>query len=228
MSSEKYNLNKMVQSLSESQILSNYAAYSKLLIATALPNQKAGVESLLSHLENRLALCPGSSKIAYHNAFPGGLVDHSLRVAKLAKQFVTGMQMTGIPIARLIFACLLHDLGKIGDERDEYYIPQTNDWLRGKGEPYQINPAIRYMATQQRSVYLCQHYGIQLSHEQYLAILLNDGQYSKDNAAYAMKEPELAIVLHTVDLLATKIEKGEFVKSQDSEFDSTELDIICK
>lgn len=200
--------------LSEKQILENFEGFKKLLFATALPGQKVGVEHILDRLETRIALCPGSSKTAYHACYPGGLVEHSLRVARLGKKLLTGMEITSIDKKAFVFACLLHDIGKVGDERDEYYVPQTNDWLKGKGEPYQINPKIRYMATQQRSVYLCQYYGIPLSHEQYLAILLNDGQYSKDNSAYAMREPEMATILHMADLIATKKEKGEFIDTE--------------
>jgi hypothetical protein len=36
--------------------------------------------AMLSDLDERLCLCPASAKKDFHGAFPGGLVDHSLRV----------------------------------------------------------------------------------------------------------------------------------------------------
>ena len=89
----------------------------------------------------RLAVCPASTRDSHHSAFPGGLVDHSLRVLanalKITKAF--GWEL---PKDSLIIGCLFHDLGKVGDVENDYYVPQDSDWHRNKlGEFYKINEA---------------------------------------------------------------------------------------
>ena len=43
--------------------------------------------------------------------------------------------------------------------------------------------------------------------DEYLAILLHDGQYITQNEAYKFREPVLAIILHHVDIEAVHYEK---------------------
>jgi hypothetical protein len=96
----------------------------------------------------------------------------------------------------------------VGDESSDYYLPQTDSWRVDKlGEVYTHNRSMQYMTVPDRGVWLCQHFGLRLTKEEFLAIKLNDGQYAEENAPYKMKEPSLAIVVHTADLLAPREEK---------------------
>lgn len=165
---------------------------------------------MCDELGERLATCPASSRLSHHNAFPGGLVDHSLRVLgnafKLCKAF--GWDSV-VSKESLIVGCLFHDFGKLGDTQKDYYVPQDSDWHRDKlGEIYKINDDMQYMTVPDRGVFLLQHYGVKLSRDETLAILLNDGQYADDNKPYRMKEPLLADVVHIADVISTKQEKG--------------------
>lgn len=163
---------------------------------------------MVEALGERLALCPASGKRDYHNAFPGGLVDHSLRVLGNAMR-LAGAFGWKIPRDSLILACLFHDLGKVGDHENDYYVPQTDQWRVDKlGEEYTYNKDIQYMTVPDRGIFLCQHFGLKLKQDELLAIRLNDGQYADENAAYKLKEPMLADVVHMADLISTKQEKG--------------------
>lgn len=163
---------------------------------------------MVDALGERLALCPASGKRDYHNAFPGGLVDHSLRVLGNAMR-LAGAFGWKIPKDSLIIACLFHDLGKVGDHESDYYIPQTDQWRVDKlGEEYTFNKDIQYMTVPDRGIFLCQHFGLKLKQDELLAIRLNDGQYAEENGAYKLKEPMLADVVHMADLISTKQEKG--------------------
>lgn len=163
---------------------------------------------MVEALGERLALCPASGKKDFHNAFPGGLVDHSLRVLGNAMRLSSAFGWK-IPRDSLIIACLFHDLGKVGDHEHDYYVPQTDQWRVDKlGEEYTFNKELKFMTVPDRGVFLCQHFGIKLAHDEMLAILLNDGQYADDNAPYKMKEPMLADVVHMADLISTKQEKN--------------------
>jgi hypothetical protein len=182
------------------------------MFCTKLGDRTEVVGVMLDELETRMALCPASSRLDRHLAVPGGLVDHSLRVLGnatiLAKTFFADAKISK---ESLILTCLFHDLGKIGIEGDDagnYYLPQDSSWHREKlGETYKQNRDILFMPHSHRSVYLLQHYGVKLTNEEFVAILIHDGQYSEDNKAYSMKEPPLATVISEADLLATKQEK---------------------
>jgi hypothetical protein len=63
-------------------------------------------------------------------------------------------------------------------------------------------PAIREM-----SLFLLQHFGIQMSYEEWEAILLNDGQAVEANRSYSMNETPLALLIHQADRLSCQQEK---------------------
>jgi len=191
--------------LTPEEITTNFEKYRSFL--EKLGDRSESALSMVDALGERLALCPASSRKEYHAAFPGGLVDHSLRVLsnalKLCKTF--GWD---VPRESLIIGCLFHDLGKVGDESSDYYLPQTDSWRVDKlGEVYTHNRSMQYMTVPDRGVWLCQHFGLRLTKEEFLAIKLNDGQYDETNAPYKMKEPLLADVVHQADLISTKQEK---------------------
>lgn len=197
-------------SLTPEDIASNFDKYRSFM--EKLGDRSEPALALVDHLGERLALCPASSRKEFHAAFPGGLVDHSLRVLSNALKICKAFNYD-ISRESLIIGCLLHDLGKCGDLDDDYYVPQTDSWRAEKlGETYTRNSKLQYMTVPHRGVWLCQHFGLRLTQEEFLAIVLNDGQYDEVNAPYKMKEPNLAIVVHMADLLATREEKEKPAK----------------
>ena len=92
--------------------------------------------------QERIMLMPAAHKKEYHSAFPGGYVDHVNRVVRCAlKQYELwkeeGADMSTFTLEELVFSAINHDLGKMGDEENESYIPQTDQWRRDKlGEDY--------------------------------------------------------------------------------------------
>lgn len=196
-------------SLTPEDIAANFDKYRSFM--EKLGDRSEAALALVDHLGERLALCPASSRKEYHNAFPGGLVEHSLRVLtnalKLCKTF--GWDL---PKESLIIGALLHDIGKVGDHEQDYYIPQDSDWHRDKlGEMYKHNKSMQYMTVPDRGVWLCQHFGLKLTQAEFLAIKLNDGQFDETNAPYKMKEPRLADAVHIADVISTKQEKESAV-----------------
>lgn len=193
-------------SLTPEEIESNWRKMLSLLekCGDRAPAALAMVEAL----GERLALCPASAKRDYHNAFPGGLVDHSLRVLGNAMRLAAAFGWK-IPKDSLIIAALFHDIGKVGDHEKDFYISQTDQWRVDKlGEEYTYNKDIQYMTVPDRGIFLCQHFGLKLSQDEMLAVRLNDGQYADENAPYKLKEPMLADIVHIADLISTKQEKG--------------------
>ena len=89
------------------------------------------------------------------------------------------------------------------------YIPQDSSWHREKlGEMYKYNPEIPFMPVAVRSIFTLTQYGIALSHEEYVAILIHDGWILEENRKFIFKEPTLAMVLQMADYIATKQEKN--------------------
>ncbi len=55
----------------------------------------------------------------------------------------------------LVFSALNHDLGKMGDEHNDAYIPQDDQWRRDKlGEDYKFNDRLEFMSVPDRSLHL--------------------------------------------------------------------------
>lgn len=199
--------------LTAEQIEQNYNKFRSL--CEKLGDRSEFALRLVDSLGEKLALCPASSRMDYHLAIPGGLVDHSLRVLQNALLYTKTFGWS-IPRDSLIISCLFHDIGKLGlPDNDgnfvDYYVPQDSDWHREKlGEMYKYNKDMTYMKTAQRSVFLCQYFGLNLKTDEYLAILLNDGFAVDDNKSHCLKEPLLAHVVMNADYISTRQEKGEF------------------
>lgn len=191
-------------SLTAEEIEANYNKVQSL--CSNLGERSKHALNLVESLGERLALCPASGRKDYHNAFPGGLLDHSLRVLGNAIQLKKTFGWK-IPKESLIISCLFHDLGKVGDHNNDYYV-NAEDWQQKRGELYTYNKNMQYMSVPHRSVFLCQHYGLVLTQDEFLAILLNDGFVIDENKPYCLKEPLLAHVVMTADYLSTRQEKN--------------------
>jgi hypothetical protein len=168
---------------------------------------------------DRLMLMPAAHKKEYHNAFPGGYVEHVLRVIRCAiKQAELwndeGCDMSTFTIEELVFSALNHDLGKMGDEEQESYIPQTDNWRREKlGEDYMFNTKVPFASVPDRGLFMLQSHGISYTFNEMITIQTHDGLYDKANEKYLMSYmPEqkprtsLPFILHQADLMAARIE----------------------
>src|SRR4051812_7305779 len=130
--------------LTPDEIEANYLKFRAL--CEKVGDRSEALVGMVDALGERLALCPASGRLSYHLACPGGLVDHSLRVLKnafaLAKTFNYDVSKPS-----LIIGSLFHDIGKVGDVNDDYYVPQASDWHREKlGEMYKHNENIPYLS----------------------------------------------------------------------------------
>jgi hypothetical protein len=167
-------------------------------------------DHMFRKIGERLAAAPASAKVHYHNCFPGGLIEHSLRVYNnlnyLSKKFLPGVSENSLAIV-----ALFHDLGKVGDLEQDYFLPQDNEWRnQNLGEYYIHNPNLLFMDTAQRSIWLLNTFGVPLTQEEYQAILIHDGQYIEANKRYSHKECMLALLLHQADMIACKQEQARW------------------
>lgn len=190
----------------------NFAVFKKFIERT---NFSIEATALVDHFAERLAIAPASSRLQYHSAIPGGLVSHSLRVLKTAKKIALALNYSDLDESSLIISCLFHDIGKVGDLENDYYTPETSQWHIDRGMVYKRNENIRFMTINDRSLWLVSHFGMKLSKEEWLAIRLNDGQYTEENSAYKMNEGSLPLLVHQADRLSCEQEKEIMIAGEE-------------
>lgn len=157
---------------------------------------------------------PASSKKEYHGCYPGGLAKHNLNVVNALFSIVEACEL-GIDTESICVAGLLHDIGKtINTDLKPYYVPETENWKKERGEMYSRNEGSIFLPTHQRSIWLIHRFEFCLSPDEYQAILLNDGQYLAENKVYANRECELAKLVHMADNIALIKEKREETKKK--------------
>jgi len=124
------------------------------------------------------------------------------------------MDRSTFTIEELIFSAINHDLGKMGDEENESYIPQTDKWRRDKlGEDYMFNKKVQFASVPDRGLFLLQSHGIQYSFNEMLTIQTHDGLYDEANKKYLFafmpeQKPRtsLPFIVHQADLMAARVE----------------------
>jgi len=205
--------------LTAEQIQSNWEELMEYINEYISEPRKEKLLAFYEQYAERIMLMPAAHKKEYHNAFPGGYVEHVLRVIRCAiKQAELwaseGADMDTFTSEELVFSALNHDLGKMGDEEQESYIPQTDNWRREKlGEDYMFNTKVPFASVPDRGLFMLQSHGIQYTFNEMVAIQTHDGLYDKANEKYLMSfMPEqkprtsLPFILHQADLMAARIE----------------------
>jgi len=170
-------------------------------------------------LQDQLTLAPASGKTYFHNCFPGGYLDHVLRVTelavKLAGVYKTAEGTIDFTKQELIFAALHHDLGKLGTEDGPYYVEQDSDWHRKRGELYKQNENIQYFKAPERGLFMLQKYGVPVTQNEWLGIKLSDGIYDEGNKSYLINYAPYAMktnihrIIHWADHMASTVENDK-------------------
>ena len=181
--------------------------------------RRSQLKEFYEKYQERIALMPASYKKEYHNAFPGGYVDHVIRVIDGALKIndvwkEMEVDQSTYTTEELVFSALNHDLGKIGDENHESYIPQTDQWRKDKlGEDYMFNDALAFASVPDRSLFLLQQNSIPYTFNEMVAIQTHDGIYDEGNKKYLStfnpgQKPRTSLpyILHQADLMASRIE----------------------
>ena len=138
----------------------------------------------------------------------------------------------------MVFSAINHDLGKMGDEENESYIPQTDKWRRDKlGEDYKFNELVPFSSVPDRGLFLLQSHGVQYTFNEMLTIQTHDGLYDEGNKKYLISftpgqkpRTSLPYIVHQADLMAARIEferewlpklKGEVPKEDNFKIKTT-------
>jgi hypothetical protein len=205
--------------LTAEQIQQNWSSLEEIIKTHIEEPRRTELLNFYSKYSERIAMMPAAHKKEYHNAFPGGYVDHVLRVIECALKLNDvwidmGVDTSTYTKEELVFSALNHDLGKIGDEEHEAYIPQTDQWRKEKlGETYQHSEKLAFASIPDRGLYLLQAHGIRYTFNEMIAIQTHDGLYDEANKKYLINfspatKPRTALpyIIHQADLMAARIE----------------------
>jgi hypothetical protein len=83
----------LITELSDEKIYDNWCTLLKLCNSISAEERRQSVTKMVDAISEQLLLAPASAKRDFHNAFPGGLVDHSLRVLRNAVKYSKAMNM---------------------------------------------------------------------------------------------------------------------------------------
>jgi hypothetical protein len=205
--------------LSAEQIQANLEEFYSIITEHISEPRASKLLKLYKDQEEILVMAPASSKAAFHNSFPGGYVDHVIRVVTAGFNVRTSWHLMGANIntfteEELVFACLNHDLGKLGLYGKPRYIPNDSEWhVKNQGANYKPNAELPFLPVQDNSLFILQSAGIELSINEYIAIKTHDGLYDDGNKAYLISGQNesklrscLPLIVHQADMIAARVE----------------------
>ena len=204
--------------LDENKIKEDYDRFMSLIEEDP---RSENLKRMYEDLDQELAEAPAAAVQHHHNAFPGGYLDHVLRVydisVEMTKTFHAFEGELNFTSQELQFATLHHDLGKLGEPGEPYYVEQDSDWHRKTlGQNYKYNNTIQYMSVTDRAHYMLQQYDIKITKNEWLGIHLSDGMYEESNKSYLMNrmypypmKTNIPYIVHVSDYLAMVIEKDK-------------------
>ena len=204
--------------LTAEQLQENWVTFINYIDTYISEPRASKLKEFYDKYAERIMFMPASHKKEYHNAFPGGYVEHVNRVIAAALEINSVWSKFGVgetyTIEELVFSAMNHDLGKMGDSENESYVPQTDQWRKDKlGEDYTFNTKLEYMSVPDRGLYLLNQHGVNYTKNEFLTIKLHDGLYDDANKPYLLSwSPEtkprtsLIFIVHQADLMAARIE----------------------
>ena len=212
-----------MKELTPKQIQENWSKLRGIINDTFTGERLERLNKMYDYFEERMCLALASGREHYHNAHPGGYVEHVLHITDLSVKIwnlwgENGASIDDFDKEELIFAALHHDLGKVGDLAEDYYVHNDSDWHRkNQGLMYKHNGKLHFMTVTDRGIFLLQHFGIQMTENEYLGLRLTDGMYEEANKNYYVSyskdrqlKTNIAYILHQADMMASHIEHDEW------------------
>ena len=216
-----------MKELTPEQIQENWSRLRGMITDTFEGERLENLNKMYDYFEERMCLAPASGKEHFHNAHAGGYVEHVLHITDLVVQIHELWSKNGATVddftkEELIFAALHHDLGKVGDLSEDYYVHNESDWHRkNQGLIYKHNGKLKYMTVTDRALWLLQHFNVPMTENEYLGLKLTDGMYEEANKSYYVSyskdrqlKTNIAYILHQADMMASKIENDQWVRGE--------------
>lgn len=212
----------------EIELAENYEKFIKFInqVFKANPERLNNLLHMYSpdELGEELMFAPASGKAHFHNAYTGGYLDHIMNVCKTAFKLKGIFAETGGRVdftdEEMFFSAIHHDLGKLGDGYQPYYIPEDSDWHRKNQKSlFKHNPQLHWMDITDRALWLLNQYGVKYTEKEMLGIKLADGLYNESNKKYYINyndggflKTELPYIIHWADHMSCRSELGHYHK----------------
>ena len=186
----------------EEIIIKNLDMYKKYLQKLGNKTSETNLKNFIEAIEEDIMVTPASTRYDLVCSYPGGLLEHSLRVfsyfLKLRK--ISSLDKEISPETAIVLS-LLHDIGKLGEGNKAYYLDQKDDWKRNKlGQNYEINDKIGFVPVSQLSLRWLTNYSFKLDLEEWYAI--SNVRDSNKEQFPGKNEPKLATLLNQAIVLA--------------------------
>lgn len=209
------------------QILDLHSKFRKRFVAL-FPSRATELTAMYNEFDDddRL-LAPASAYEHYHNAFPGGYMDHVLRVVDYAEREYhrwkeDGLLTDNFDLEELLFAAFHHDLACLGmpGKGNGLFVPNKSEWhVKNQGKIYVTNPAVPYTLDVDATFYILQYYGVKMTWQEQHAIRVHAGAFDEINKPYnftfnAENKPKTNIgtILHIADMKAARFEFEQWAK----------------
>lgn len=189
----------------------------RLLLST----KREGIVSLLTWMElNGFYEAPCSTQ--HHLCKEGGLAEHSINVFEKMDDLAICLDEKNHHdlINSIIICSLLHDIGKCGRYDKPYYVEnylskkdKDGNPIRSEAKPYVTNPELLNVPHEIRSVSIIEKF-IDLTEDEYYAILYHNGLYGDLKYQISGKETKLYMLLHFADMWASRVVEVEKEEAQ--------------
>ena len=168
-------------------------------------NEKYNIftKELLKFLGDDFITAPASTMKSLHNAFPGGLIDHTILTTKYAMDINLSLpENIRVENESLIKVCFLHQIGK-----SFIYKLCESDWHRkNQGKMYEFKDDMVSMRVGERSAHYALSYGVTLTEEEFQSIVNYDKPDDDKQARW--HSSTLGIILRQANDLAIIEEKN--------------------
>tara|TARA_R100001377_G_scaffold60750_1_gene36900 strand:+ start:2036 stop:2812 length:777 start_codon:yes stop_codon:yes gene_type:complete len=212
------------------QIQDNWKELIQLIEDTFEGERQDKLLKMYNHFEDRMCVAPASGTEHFHLCTPGGYVRHILNIVHFSLAFHktwkdSGAIVDDYTLEELTFAAIHHDLGKVGDMEQDYYIPNESEWhVKNQGKYYINNPELQFMTPPDRGIWILNQFGIKMSVNEMIGIKLTDGMYDEGNIQYLKSyAPEkklktnMPLILHQADMATTRIEYEDWIRDNNKE-----------
>jgi hypothetical protein len=190
--------------MNERELTDLWSSYSKLIEKI---DRGEGLGRMMDELGERLLMCPAEPRNDSPGCEPGGLLRQAITIAKGMKRLNDTFEM-GTPTASILVVGLLHEVCKVGNLEEPYFVPEEESWRREKlGAFYKPNESISRMTVPERSLFLLQHYDVKLTEDEFMAIRGPSRPPDWVESRLApTAEPTLTILLRSArDILVRKV-----------------------
>ncbi len=190
----------------------------KEFVELLLSTRREGIENVVVEL-GKLGFFEAPASTKFHLSQPGGLLEHSLNVCKVALRIrdmmidISPELSERIPTESVIIASLLHDVCKADIYKPTITYKKNSEGKWDKLPGYEVDYSYLPLGHGEKSVIALQMWGLKLTVDEILAIrwhmtawdLAFQSPEQKANLNVARSQVPLCIVIQSADVLASNL-----------------------